>query len=195
MQLFASVYKRGESGGVQWRFGVIPAVSADPGVLQARGRAGPFPGVLVQRGHDEVFGGLADPAEVLLRKAEVQPADVDAGLLQTLVQKRGHAAEHDVGQHPCAPNVRGQGDRGTLDELRGGELGVAQEEMDVAVAGDLYSITQICELHTGHRHVEVHQQVFRLRKRKELISCTAQRYSSFIKSALVVKVDKIRFKI
>lgn len=178
MQLFASVYKRSQSDGVQWRFGVIPTVSADPGVLQARGRARPFPGVLVQRGHNEVFGGLADPTEVLLRKAEVQPADVDAGLLQTLVQKRRHTAEHDVGQHPYAPNIRGQRDRGTLDELGGSKLRVPQEEMHVTVTGDLYSITEICQLHTGQRHMEVHQQVFRLRNRKELISCTLQHYSS-----------------
>lgn len=85
MKLFASVYKRSESDGVQWRFGVIPTMSADPGVLQARGRARPFPWVLVKRGHDEVFGGLADPTEIVLWKAEVQPADVDAGLLQTFV--------------------------------------------------------------------------------------------------------------
>lgn len=140
MQLFASVDKRGESDGVQWCFGVISTMSADPRVLQARGGARPLSGVLVERGHDEVFGGLADAAEVLLGEAEVQPADVDAGLLQTLVQERGDAAEQDVGQHPYAPHICRQGHRGALDELWSGKLRVPQEEMHVAVTRNLHCV-------------------------------------------------------
>ena len=38
-------------------------------------------------------------------EAEVQAANVEAGLLHTVVQEGGHAAEKHVGQHAHAPRV------------------------------------------------------------------------------------------
>lgn len=108
-------------------------MSTDPWVLKTRGRAWPLPGILVERGHNEVFGCLAYIGEVLLRKAEVQPADVDAGLLQTLIQEWGDSTKHDVGQHPYTPHICREGHWSALDELWSSELGVTQEEMYVAV--------------------------------------------------------------
>ncbi|KAF3833684.1 hypothetical protein F7725_024888 [Dissostichus mawsoni] len=128
---------------------ILPPVDEgdEAGRVQAALRPGPFvrgfvlqPGLLdAERGWrspsrvgpqqqaDEVPGPLADALEVVPGEAEVQPADVQAGLLGTL--------------------VGGQRHRISKDQLRGGELRAAQQGVDVEGAVELHRVTEVCELH------------------------------------------------
>lgn len=76
----------------------------EPGLVQAGRGAGPPLRLALQQQAHEVAGGLAHALEVVLREAEVQAADVQARLLQALVQEGGRAAQHHVGHHPCRAN-------------------------------------------------------------------------------------------
>lgn len=148
--VLAALYEARQAGRVQGDLGVAAVVGLQPGVLQARGRRGPPAEVFLQGHVDEVSGGVAHAAEVLVREAEVHPAHVDTGLLLTLVQEGGHPTEHDVRQNPDAPDVCAQGDGDALDHFRGGELGVPQQVVDVEVPRDLDGILQVDELHPRH---------------------------------------------
>ena len=127
MQLPATVYEGSQPARIQRGLGVVAAVGTNPGVLQAGRRSGPFARVLLKHGGYEVPCGLADSAEVLVREAEVQLANVHTGLLQALVKERGDSAQHDVSQHANAPHGGGQRHWCSLDQLRSRELWVAKE--------------------------------------------------------------------
>lgn len=82
---------------------IVPRLQ--PGVLQANGGRGPLGWAALQERAGEVLGCTADAPEVVLREAEVQPADVEAGLLQAFVQERRGSAKNDVADDPEAPDV------------------------------------------------------------------------------------------
>ena len=99
-----------------------------------------------------------------MREAEVHPAHIDTCLLFTLIQEGGHPTQHDICQHPDAPDICAQGDGDALDHFWGSKLGVPQQVVDVEVARDLDGILQVDELHSRYWNAKVDEQVFRLRR-------------------------------
>lgn len=111
--VFASLDEGDESGGVQmwhvtagrWRLSVAEGFSVhrasrlEPGLLQAECRRGPSLRLALQQQAHKVFGGRAHALEVVLWEAEVQTTDVQACLLQTLIQEGRGTAQYDVGNH------------------------------------------------------------------------------------------------
>lgn len=94
--MFPPVYKGDEARGVQTALCSGPAISwtrAQPSLLEAEPSWRPLPWVGPQEQADEVPGRLADALEVIPGEAEVQPADVQAGLFCTFVQEGGGAAQ------------------------------------------------------------------------------------------------------
>lgn len=109
--MFPPVYEGDEAGGVQAALCSGPAVSQaglQPRVLKAEPGRRPPARVGPQKQAHEVPGRLADALEVIPGEAEVQPADVQAGLLGALVEEGGGAAQQHIGHHSQAPQVRGQ---------------------------------------------------------------------------------------
>lgn len=131
--MLAAFYEARQAGGVQRDLGVAAVVGLQPRVLQAGGRRGPPPEVFLEDHIDEISGGIAHAAEVLVGEAEVHPAHVDTRLFFALVQEGGDPTQHDVRQNPNAPDVGAQGHRDALDHFWGSKLGVAQQVVDVEV--------------------------------------------------------------
>lgn len=65
-------------------------------------------GVEDEQRWNEIFGISADAAEVLVRKTEVSSDDVWARLVNTLVQKRRNATEHDIDDDSNTPSKKRQ---------------------------------------------------------------------------------------
>ena len=170
VQLSSPVNERGQPGRVQRRLGVLPPVrppTTHPRVLQTGSSARPLPGILLQhRGH-KIPGRLAHVPEVFVREAEVQAADVDARFFWRFIQKRGNAAEHHVDQHTHAPHISRNRDGRPSDELRGGKLGVSEQEVHVpAVGRKLDGVAEVDELNGRRRSSEVQHDVLRLPQRE-----------------------------
>lgn len=170
VQLPSAIDECGQPGRVQGRLGVLPTMRAPathPRVLQTESSARPLPGILLQhRGH-KIPSRLAHIMEVLVRKAEVQAADVDAGFLRGFVQKRGDATEHHVSQHADAPHVCRNRHRRPPDELRSSKLWVSKQEVDIAsVGGQLDGVAEVDELNARGGRVEVDHDVLRLQDRE-----------------------------
>ena len=164
--MFPPVYEGDEAGGVQAALGSGAAViwrSLQPWLLETEPSRGPPARVGPQEQADEVPGGLADALEVIPGEAEIQPADVQAGLLGALIEEGGGAAQQHVGHHAQAPQVRGQRHRLSKDQLWGGKLGAAQQRVTVVGTIELNSITKVCEFDRRLAAGAVgHQQVLRL---------------------------------
>lgn len=141
----------------------VPLAGLQPRLLEAEPGRRSLAGVEAEQQADEVPGPLADPLEVIPGEAEVQPADVQAGLLRALVQEGGGAAQQHVGHHAQAPQVGGQRHGLSQDQLWGGELRAAQQGVDVVGAVELHGVSEVCEfdrrLATG---AVADQQVLRL---------------------------------
>lgn len=170
VQLPSAIDECGQPRRVQGRLGVLPTMCAPathPRVLQTESSARPLPGILLQhRGH-KIPSRLAHIMEVLVRKAEVQAADVDAGFLRGFVQKRGDATEHHVSQHADAPHVCRNRHRRPPDELRSSKLWVSKQEVDIAsVGGQLDGVAEVDELNARGGRVEVDHDVLRLQDRE-----------------------------
>lgn len=164
--VFPPVYEGDEAGRVQAALGSRPVVvqtRLQPRLLQTEPGRRPPAGVGPQKQTDEVSGGLADALEVIPGEAEIQPADVKAGLLGTLVEEGGGAAQQHVGDNAQAPQVRGQRHRLSEDQLWGGKLRTAQQRVDVVGTVELDSVTEVCKLDCWLAAGAVsHQQVLRL---------------------------------
>ena len=52
---------------------------------------------------DKIFGFLRDASEVVVREAVVAPHDVGTRFLDTLIQKRRDATQHDVHHYTDTP--------------------------------------------------------------------------------------------
>lgn len=105
------VYKGDEAGGVQTALRsslVIGRPGLEPRLLEAECGRRPLAGVGPQEQTDEVPRCLADTLEVIPGEAEVQPADVQAGLLRALIEEGRGAAQQHVRHHAQAPHVRGE---------------------------------------------------------------------------------------
>lgn len=162
------VYEGDQARGVQAALGSGRAVGRaglQPRLLEAQPGRGPPARVGPQEQADEIAGRLADALEVVPGEAEVQPADVQAGLLGALVEEGGGAAQQHVGHHAQAPQVGGQRDGLPEDQLGRGELGAAQQRVDVREAAELDGVAEVREfdrrLAAG---VVGDQQVLRLRE-------------------------------
>ncbi|TNN54899.1 Growth factor receptor-bound protein 10 [Liparis tanakae] len=156
-----------EAGGVQAALGAaVRGVGLQPRLLEAEPGGGPPARVGPQQQADEVPGPLADALEVIPGEAEVQPADVQARLLGALVQEGGGAAQQHVGHHAQAPQVRGQRHGLLEDQLRRGELGAAQQRVDVVEAVELRRVAEVRQFDRRLAAGAVgHQQVLRLEER------------------------------
>lgn len=153
-----------EARGVQ--AGLRPAAlpGPQPRLLQAEADRRPPAGLGAQQQADEVPRRLADAVEVVSGEAEVQPADVEAGLLRALVQEGGGAAQQHVGHHAHTPQVGGQRHRLAQNQLGRRKLRAAQQGVDVMSAVELHRVTQVCQfddwLATG---IVGNQEVLRLK--------------------------------
>lgn len=141
--MFPPLYKRDESGSVEAScsrgcVGLQPLL-----LVQANLRRGTSARLALEQDAYQVQRCRTHAAEVVLREAEVQAADVEAGLLDTLVQERGRTAEHHVRQHAQTPEVRRQSHGLTQHQLWGGELWAAQQRVDVRGVGEMCSITEV----------------------------------------------------
>lgn len=88
--VFSSVYEGDEARGVQTALRLRRTVihtGLQPRLLQTQSGGRPSAGLGPQEEADEIPGCLADAVEVVAGEAEVQPADVQAGLLGALVQE------------------------------------------------------------------------------------------------------------
>lgn len=164
--MFPPVYEGDEAGGVQAALCSGPALSRpglQPRLLKAEPGWRPPAWVGPQEQADEIPSRLADALEVIPGEAEVEPADVQAGLLGALVKEGGGAAQQHVGHHAQAPQVRGQRHRLSKDQLWGGKLRAAQQRVTVVGTVELDSITKVCEFDRWLAAGAVnHQQVLRL---------------------------------
>lgn len=109
--MLPSIYKGDEAGGVQAALRSSLAIGRSglqPRLLEAECGRRPLAGVGPQEQTDEVPGRLAHTLEVIPGEAEVQPADVQAGLLRAFVEEGRGAAQQHVRHHAQAPHVRGQ---------------------------------------------------------------------------------------
>lgn len=146
--VFPPVDEGDEASRVQAALRSDPPVARaglQPRFLEAEPSRGSPAGVGAEEQAHEVPGRLADPLEVVPGEAEVQPADVQAGFLRALVQEGGGAAQQHVGHHAETPQVRGQRHGISQDQLWGGELGAAQERVDVVGAVQLHGVTEVCD--------------------------------------------------
>ena len=144
--MLPAVYEGDEAGGVQtalrssW---VIGRSGLQPRLLEAERGRRPLARVASQEQADEVAGSLADALEVIPGEAEVQPADVQAGLLGAFIEEGGGAAQQHVGHHAQAPHVRGQRHRLPQDQLGGGKLRAAQQRVSVVGSAELDRIPKV----------------------------------------------------
>lgn len=83
--MFPPVDEGDEAGRVQETLG--SGARLQPWFLEAEAGCGPLARVGPQQQADKVLGGPADTLEIVPGKAEVQSADVLAGLLGTFVQE------------------------------------------------------------------------------------------------------------
>lgn len=164
--MFPPVDEGDEARRVQAALRPGPPVSLaglQPRFLEAEPSRRPPAGVGAEEQADEVPGPLADPLEVIPGEAEVQPADVQAGLLRAVVQEGGGAAQQHVGHHAKTPQVRGQRHGLSQDQLWGGELRATKQRVDVVGAVELHSVTEVREFDRGLAAGAVgDQQVLRL---------------------------------
>lgn len=103
--VLAPVDERDETGRVQAFSRAAARARLQPGILEAGGGGRPFAGLGTQQKADEVASRLTHALEVVLGEAEVQAADVEARLLDALVQEGRCAAQHNVRHHTQAPQV------------------------------------------------------------------------------------------
>lgn len=167
--MFPPVYEGDEAGRVQTAFCSSPAISRaslQPRLLEAEPCWRPLAWVGPQKQADEVPGRLADTLEVIPGEAEVQPADVQAGLLCAFVKEGRGATQQHVRHHAQAPQVRGQRHRVSKDQLWGSKLRAAQQRVAVVGTVELDGIAEVCEFdHALAAGAVGDQQVLRLGKR------------------------------
>lgn len=144
--MLPSVYEGDEAGGVQTALCsglAIGRSGLQPRLLEAESGRRPLGRVGSQEQTDEVPGCLAHTLEVIPGEAEVQPADVQAGLLRAFVEEGGGAAQQHVRHHAQAPHVRGQRHRLSQDQLWGGELWAAQQRVSVVGTVELDRVPEV----------------------------------------------------
>lgn len=144
--MLPSVDEGDEAGGVQTALrssSVIGRSGLQPRLLEAESGRGPLARVGSQEQADEVPGSLADTLEVIPGEAEVQPADVQAGLLCAFIEEGGGTAQQHVCHHAQAPHVRGQRHRLSQDQLGGGKLWAAQQRVSVVGSVELDRVSEV----------------------------------------------------
>lgn len=114
-----------------------------PRVLQASGSCRSPSEVFLKDYVDEIFGRMAYIAKVLVGKAEIYSAHVDACLLPAFIQKGRNAAQHDVGEHSQTPDICAQGHRSPLENFWSSKFRVSKQMMDMVMACDLNSIFKV----------------------------------------------------
>ena len=116
---------------------------------------------------DKIFGQIRAVLKSLLVEGEVDRHDVLVGLLLGVAQEGGQPGEHDVGDHPDAPEVGVERERFVVDDLRGDKLWRAEHLPHLGARHDLPAEAEVDEFDGAAGVVEQHH-VLGLQQRQQL---------------------------